>query len=79
MENLIEPIIKLQTKHKEQFIHNIHSINDHESRMAFIEYTIFKSNDKEDRFDDLFRKMAEMEKQRVCDIEQIKQSFREYC
>lgn len=78
MEKLVEPIIKLQTKHREQFIHNIHSINDHESRLAFTEYTIFKSNNKEDRFDDVLRKIAEMEQQRVGDNEANKNSFRSY-
>lgn len=40
--------------------------------MGFIEYDLYKSDKKEDRFEELFRKIAEMELQRSADLESIK-------
>ena len=30
MQELVSPTINLGAKHKEQFVHNIHHLNDHE-------------------------------------------------
>jgi hypothetical protein len=78
MQELVVPMVELGGKHKEQFVHNIHAINDHEQRLAFLEYAIFKSDHADDRFEDVFRKMAEMEKERVCDAEASKTQLREH-
>ena len=51
MQGLVTPLVEQGTKHKEQFVHNIHSLNDHESRIALLEYSIFKSDKSEDRFE----------------------------
>lgn len=77
MHELVNPIVELQTKHKQQFVHNINSLNDHEERLAFIEYTIFKSEDRQDRFDEVYDKIAAMEKQRASDLEALTSRFTE--
>ena len=43
--------------------------------MAFIEYAIFKSEKREDRFEEIYRKIGEMERQRACDLIEIKSEF----
>ena len=62
-------------KHKDQFIHDVHQLNDHNRRLEFIEYAIFKSDKKEDRFEEVFRKMAELTEQRNIDIEKMQHTF----
>ena len=60
MQDLVAPLVEQGIKHKEQFIENIHTLNDHESRISFIEIAIFKSDKSEDRFEGIYRKIAEM-------------------
>ena len=72
MQDLVSPVVEQGVKHKEQFLHNIGALNDHESRIGFLEYAIFKSEKAEDRFEQLFRKIAEMEQARAADVESLK-------
>ena len=72
MQDLAAPLVEQGIRHKEQFIENIHSLNDHESRIGFIEIAIFKSDKSEDRFEGIYRKIAEMEEARVTDIQMLK-------
>ena len=65
MQDLVAPLVDQGIKHKEQFVHNISELNDHKSRLEFIEFAMFKSDKKEDRFEELFRKIAEMEQKRT--------------
>jgi len=50
-------------------------LNDHESRVGFLEYAIFKSDKSEDRFEQLFRKMGEMEQSRVRDLATLESTW----
>lgn len=50
-------------------------LSDFATRIGFIEYDIFKSDKQEDRFEEVFRKIAEMELQRSSDLEAIKLSW----
>jgi hypothetical protein len=68
MEALVSPLVDQGVKHKEQFVHNIHHLNDHESRMNFVEYTIFKSDKSDDRFEDVLKKIAELMQTTASDI-----------
>ena len=65
MQDLVKPLIDQASKHKEQFIHNIHALNDYEERINFLEYVIFKRENGGDRFEEVFKKMAQMEETRV--------------
>ena len=47
-------------------------LGEFETRTGFIEYDLYKSDKKEDRFEEIFRKIAEMELQRSADLESIK-------
>jgi hypothetical protein len=47
-------------------------LNDHENRISFIEIAIFKSDKSEDRFEGIYRKIAEMEETRVTDNYNLK-------
>lgn len=72
MQDLVAPLVEQGIKHKEQFIENIHTLNDHENRISFIEIAIFKSDKSEDRFEGIYRKIAEMEEMRVLDNQNLK-------
>jgi hypothetical protein len=43
--------------------------------MAFIEYAMFKSEKREDRFEEIYRKIGEMECQRASDLVAIKSEW----
>lgn len=75
MQDLVSPLVEQGQKHKEQFLDNIKALNDHESRVAFIEYAIFKSEKREDRFEEIYRKMGDMEAQRAADIIQLRSEW----
>jgi hypothetical protein len=60
MANTSISLVDQGIKHKEQFVNNIHHLNDHEGCVAFLVYTIFKSDIIEDRFEDMLRKLAEL-------------------
>jgi len=38
---------------------NIKVLNDHESRIAFIEIALFKSDKLDNRFEDIYKKLSE--------------------
>ena len=75
MQELTTPQVEQAAKHKAQFIHDVHSLNDHTRRLEFIEYAIFKSDKAEDRFEEVFRKMAELTEQRNIDMEKMQHTF----
>ena len=75
MQGLVTPLVEQGTKHKEQFVHNIHSLNDHESRIALIEYSIFKSDKSEDRFEQVLRKISEMKEKGIEDITELRSDW----
>ena len=75
MQGLVSPLVDQGVKHKEQFVHNIHHLNDHEGRMAFLEYTIFKSDKSEDRFEDVLRKLAELTTSTAVDIQALRNDW----
>lgn len=75
MQGLVSPLVDQGIKHKEQFVHNIHHLNDHEGRMAFLEYTIFKSDKSEDRFEDVLRKLAELMRTTAVDIQGLRNDW----
>lgn len=60
MQDLVAPLVDQGNKHKEQFVHNIHTLNDQEERLAFLEFSIFKSDKSEDRFEYVLREIAEL-------------------
>jgi hypothetical protein len=43
--------------------------------MAFLEYTIFKSDKSEDRFEDVLRKLAEIMKSTASDIQGLRNDW----
>ena len=61
MQDLVAPVVEQGIKHKEQFIHTIKKLNDYEQRIGFLEYSIFKSDKAEDRFENIFRRIAELQ------------------
>lgn len=72
MQDLVAPVVEQGVKHKEQFLVHQKLLGEFETRVGFIEYDLYKSDKKEDRFEELFRKIAEMELQRSVDLESIK-------
>ena len=72
MQDLVAPVVEQGVKHKEQFLVHQKLLGEFETRVGFIEYDLYKSDKKEDRFEELFRKIAEMELQRSADLESIK-------
>ena len=75
MQGLVRPLVEQGGKHKEQFVHNIHHLNDHEGRLSFLEYTIFKSDKSEDRFEEVLRKLAELMKTTAVDIQGLRNDW----
>ena len=64
LQKLIHPVFEQSSKHKEQFVTHIHTLNEYEDRLRLIEYALFKSEKGADRFDDLYNKVAECEQRR---------------
>jgi quinol monooxygenase YgiN len=69
-------VVEQGVKHKEQFLVHQKLLGEFEVRTGFIEYDLYKSDKKEDRFEEVFRRIAEMEQQRSIDLEAIKLSYR---
>ena len=78
MQDLVAPVVEQGVKHKEVFLNHQRNLADHEKRIGFIEYDIFKSDKQEDRFEEVFRKIAEMELQRSSDLEGLKSQWRQH-
>lgn len=78
MQDLVAPVVEQGVKHKEVFLNHQRNLADHEKRIGFVEYDLFKSDKQEDRFEEIFRKIAEMELQRSSDLEGLKGSWRQH-
>jgi hypothetical protein len=72
MQEAIWPLTEQGVKHKEQFLEHIAKIQDFETRVSFIETALFKSDNVEDRFEYLYRRIGEAEEARARDAQELR-------